>query len=301
MKNIFKILGTDGYPDEGKDYGDCFLIIKDDQAVVYDCGSEEHAKEVIRILDEYGIEKAMCILSHNDDDHFWGIDYLVEADKVVSVHTMLLLKYKHEIYKAINDKRLIDSTIVDRILAAYDNIASLRGKGVLKDIYADVSELPDFISFIGPSKDYMIEAVAKDIDNRKGNTLDSETIHNALSIIISVDFGNEKILLTGDVSPKSIINFADLSEYSYIQLPHHGKPESAEDIWDAVEDVVPNPNGIIYLISDNKGNSSGGSEGLNCKGRQVWNTRTKGTIDIHYESTDAPTKSTTYSGKTLGI
>lgn len=52
----------------------------------------------------------------------------------------------------------------------------------------------------------------------------------------------------------------DLDKYDLIQLPHHGKLESAQKIFDALEDSYMKE----FLVSDNTGNgaTSGGSDKL---------------------------------------
>jgi len=57
--------------------------------------------------------------------------------------------------------------------------------------------------------------------------------------------------------------------YNCIQLPHHGKLSQAEDIF-AIKD-----NNTIYFVSDNTGDSNGGSSKLTLKhkrGHVIYNT-----------------------------
>ena len=77
----------------------------------------------------------------------------------------------------------------------------------------------------------------------------------------------KKLLLTGDSS------FAAIEEavktHNAIQLPHHGKLSQAEDIF-AVKD-----NSTVYYVSDNTGDSNGGSDDLRKKhprGYAIYNT-----------------------------
>ena len=77
----------------------------------------------------------------------------------------------------------------------------------------------------------------------------------------------------------------------YIQLPHHGKAELAEMIF---ERTYPS-NSIVFLISDNTGNTNGGSDKLKSKGHNVKNTKVDGTIKLKSGSS-----SSTYVSK-LGV
>ncbi len=297
---MLKVLGTKPYKDKARNYGDCIAYIDGDTAIIYDCGSVEHAERVIQLLDQYGIEKATLILSHNDDDHFGGIPYLIDANRVDKLFTILLLKYKDVILDAIDDKRHTRDSIAKLIKDMYDNIASLSEKVALRDVYENEDELPGAAHFVGPDFDYMVRAVAKGLDGRQGDTIDKETITNAASVQIKLDFEGKHMLLTGDCTPAAIPKSCDLGSMDYIQLPHHGKPTLAEDIFDR----VGQNNRIIYIVSDNTGNSNGGSDDLNTKGRNVKNTQSGDDIDV--DATRSPVKQTglllpPLTGKTLGV
>lgn len=285
------MLGSKSYDDNGANYGDCFLVMDGQNAIVYDCGSEEHAKFVIDKLDAAGIKRATVFLSHNDDDHFKGIPYLIEQDRVEKLFTVLLLKYKDELLKKISDGRRNKDSIGDAITQKYDNIASLSGKVALRDVYEDADEIPSSIKFVGPDLDYVLDVAAKGLDNREGDTVDLETVTNASSIQIQVKLGQDKALLTGDCSPEAIPSSEPIETYKYIQLPHHGKAELAEIIFDRTYSY----NNIIFLVSDNTGNSNGGSQKLKSKGHDVRNTKDGG----NYKFTGG-IQSSTYRGS-LGI
>ena len=296
---MLKVLGTKPYKDKTRNYGDCIVFIDCDTAIIYDCGSVEHAARVIQLLDQYNIEKATLILSHNDDDHFGGISYLIDADRVDKLFTILLLKYKDEILDAIDDKRHTRDSIGKLITDMYDNIASLSQKVALRDVYENGDELPSAAHFVGPDFDYLVNAVAKGLDGRQGDTIDKETITNAASIQIKLDFEGKHMLLTGDCTPAAIPKSCNLSSLDYIQLPHHGKPALAEDIFDR----VGQNNHIIYIVSDNTGNSNGGSDDLNSRGRNVKNTKTGDDIDV--DTVHSPIKKaglllSPLTGRTLG-
>lgn len=289
---MIKILSSKNYEEPSQNHGDCVVGIDGKNAIIFDCGSEEHAKRVINILDSYGIDKANVILSHNDDDHFKGIPHLIEKGRVSNLFTILLLKYKKELLDRIDDGRRNLHSIGEAVKTLYDNIESLSGTVNLRDVYKNESELPSQIKRIGPDLDYMLDAAAKGLDGREGNTIDGETVTNAASVQIKMSIGNAKFLLTGDCAPEAIPESEALSEYSHIQLPHHGKPALADKIFDRVSQN----NNMIYVVSDNTGNSNGGSDDLNTRGRNIKNTK-NGDIDI---STSVSSYST-YTGKTLGL
>lgn len=92
-----------------------------------------------------------------------------------------------------------------------------------------------------------------------------ETIVNAVSTQVKVIVGTKNLLLCGDSSYEAIKN--KLSGFSLIQLPHHGKKEQADRIFEQKGSV-----GITYYVSDNTGNSNGGSDDLPVQGYNIKNT-----------------------------
>lgn len=103
--------------------------------------------------------KPKLILSHNDSDHFDGIPKLLEQKKLSGIYTTLLLKYKKDILKIIDDGRRTENGIIEEILDKYDNICT-----VVRRTHYDVYEknrISDGVEIVGPDKDYMLGTVAK--------------------------------------------------------------------------------------------------------------------------------------------
>lgn len=272
----FKVFNSKNYENTEKNNGDCIVFSLDGNMYVYDCGCTEHAERVIEYANSNGFSKFDVILSHNDSDHFDGINYLVEEGKVDKVITTLLLKHKDDILDRIDDGRRTRDSVSEAILKLYDNIASLGGRVKLIDAYE--FENTANLKFVGPSYPYMIDAVAKRLDGREGNELDGDTAVNATSLQFSVDLGNGKVLLTGDATYEALKE--NLAGHDFIQLPHHGKPKTAEKIFEH-NNQREDRNEITYFVSDNTGNTNGGSEELNTRGHKVKNTRTTtGDIEI---------------------
>lgn len=252
MKVTF--LSAKDYADPNKNNGDCILVDNGHELILFDCGCEEHAQRTIEYMNAHSYSTAKLVLSHNDADHFDGIPYLVEQGVLSEVYTLLLLKYKDELLDKINDKRRTRDSIAKRIEEVYNNIYSLSGTVTLKDVFVD-TDVATGIVIPGPDKDYALEAVAKRIDSRESDDIDKETIVNAISTQLSVDFGETKrLLLTGDSSFAAIES--TIKNHAAIQLPHHGKLSQAEDIFKVKDNCT------IYYVSDNTGNSNGGSDNL---------------------------------------
>lgn len=262
------------------DFGDCFICDNGNDVVVFDCGSNEHAEKVIEYLEKnYGSDKkAIVVLSHNDSDHFNGIPKLIEENKVEKVYTILLLKFYEELLEKIDDDRKTKDSIKKQILERYSNIASLGDQGLLFSIYNNDDsfvQICNGIDVVGPYKEYVIEIASQALDSRQGDKIHNETTVNAASVQISVKLGSSKILLVGDASTKAIEKNA--KDYQIIQIPHHGRLDHAEDLFEIKKDDKD----TVYLISDNKGNNNGGSEELISKGKNkghiIFNTRTEDT------------------------
>lgn len=277
-----RILSSKGYEDKCKNYGDCIIIDNGKEIVVYDCGSKEHANEVMRYMDGRKIEKVKIILSHNDNDHFNGIPILIENDKVSEIYTVLLLKYKKELLDIIDDKRKNRDSIGKQIKEIYSNISDLSGNNLINIEVG--TEVAKDIEIVGQDEDYMLDAVAKGLDCREGDTIDGETITNATSVQVCVKLGSNKLLLSGDSTFESMKS--KVKDYNIIQLPHHGKPYQAEEIFD----LMYTKNNIMYVVSDNTGDTNGGSDDLDTKGHNVKNTKnTSGYIELN-EYSISPTK-----------
>lgn len=280
-----KFLSAKYYSDPSKNNGDCILIDTGSELVVYDCGCEEHAQRVLNYMQQHGYQQVKVVLSHNDADHFDGIPYLIERGAVSAVYTLLLLKYKDELLNRIGDGRLTRDSIARRIEEIYANIYSLSGSVTLKDMFED-TYVASGVTIFGPDKDYALDAVAKRIDGRESDNIDKETIVNAVSTQLSVAYGGNKLLLTGDSSFPAIENA--VRTHNAIQLPHHGKLDQAEEIFNAKN------NSTIYYVSDNTGDSNGGSDDLrkqHPRGHVIYNT-----LDGDQEYTFPSASVTRYTG-----
>lgn len=264
MKTIF--LSSKDYPDSEANYGDCILIDSGSDLVIYDCGSEEHADRVLDYMSKHNYKEAKLVLSHNDSDHFAGVQKLIDANAITDVYTLLLLKYKEELLDKINDGRISNDSLTKRITEIFENIYSLSGQVHLHDMFSDTI-INDSVSIVGPDLNYALDAIAKRIDSRQGDTIDNETIVNAISCQVSVKISANKLLLCGDSNYEAIKD--KLSEFYNIQLPHHGKYEHAKKILETKGYFK-----TIYYVSDNTGSSNGGSDELmqNSRGYAIYNT-----------------------------
>lgn len=281
MNLNIKVLAPNEQKDD-KDFGDCIIINDSGNVIVYDCGSEELADQVLEYVKENSIDKIDIVLSHNDNDHFDGIPKLVDAGIVNSITTLLLLKYKDEIFKKISDGRVTEDSMVKHIEEMYSNIYSLKGNNLLDAL--DNNNISSNVKVVGPSTEYFIDAVAKQFTPTESNNIDDSTIMNAISVQLEILFNNKKLLLTGDAD---VAAFDDkVINYEAIQLPHHGNPDMAEKIFE-INDMR---NNVLYIVSDNKGKDiNGGSDKLNQKGHYIRNTKS-GAFEVNESSFKIETK-----------
>lgn len=281
MNLNIKVLAPNEQKDD-KDFGDCIIINDSGNVIVYDCGSEELADQVLEYVKENSIDKIDIVLSHNDNDHFDGIPKLVDAGIVNSITTLLLLKYKDEIFKKISDGRVTEDSMVKHIEEMYSNIYSLKGNNLLDAL--DNNNISSNVKVVGPSTEYFIDAVAKQFTPTESNNIDDSTIMNAISVQLEISFNNKKLLLTGDAD---VAAFDDkVINYEAIQLPHHGNPDMAEKIFE-INDMR---NNVLYIVSDNKGKDiNGGSDKLNQKGHYIRNTK-YGAFEVNESSFKIETK-----------
>lgn len=258
------VMSSKEYEDQTKRYGDCIIIDYETGILVYDCGSEEHAQRVLDYLKKSGQKKVDIILSHNDEDHFNGIPMLIKNNVVNNIYTVLVLKYVDEILKKINDNRKNKQSIKKQIKDTYSNIEQLSGNNLMDAI--DIENITHGIKLVGPSKEYFINATSKLLNTTESDQIDGETIVNATSIQLEVALGENKLLLCGDASFEAIED--KIKKYQIIQLPHHGKKDQADKIFDTIKD-----NSVKYIVSDNSGDSNGGSDSLPKHGYDIENTK----------------------------
>lgn len=268
------------FEDQSKNYGDCILIDDGIKLVIYDCGSDEMADKAIKYMNEKGYDKADIILSHNDKDHYKGINRLRDENKISSVTTILLFKYADEILELLDDDRRTKAGVIQQTKEDFDNIASLSGCN-LKDALSEDCYISDKVKIVGPDKDFTLEAVAKKLNSNESDEINSETITNAISIQVEVEIEGKKLLLTGDAGVES---FDDkIEDYDFIQMPHHGKYEHAEKIMELTKEKTD----MKYFVSDNTGNMNAGSdtlEEIGYIGYEIHNTKKEGDILLNDNS-----------------
>lgn len=247
-------------------FGDCILLYDSTSLVVYDCGHNQHASEVEKFLRKNTlISQVYIVISHNDSDHTNGViellEYLYNEQYMVTVYSSLYLKSARKVLDVLDDERRTLPATKKHILEKFDNIKKIVEKAqeydfIVKDASVNTKVAAGII--VGPTEDEFVEVVAQAIEDDSITKIEGETVMNAASVQLKcVLDGAQMILLCGDAAPSYLHS---LDSYGIIQLPHHGKLDDAQRIFDGLKDSYSK----TYLVSDNTGSgaASGGSDKL---------------------------------------
>lgn len=247
-------------------FGDCILLFDNNSIIIYDCGHARHAQEVKSFLKSRStISQVHIVISHNDSDHTDGVvellDYLYNEQYIVTLYSSLYLKSVRKVIDILDDDRRTLAATKEHILETFDKIKDIVEKAqeygfTIKD--ATVNTKVSVATITGPTEDEFVEVVAQAIEDGNVTKIEGETVMNAASVQLKCELDNSQmILLCGDASPSYLHN---LDNYQVIQLPHHGKIEDAQRIFEAITDDYSK----TYLVSDNTGSgaTSGGSDKL---------------------------------------
>ena len=250
--------------DRNTRFGDCMLLSNGESLVVYDCGHTRHAERTKRFLESNpSISQVHIVVSHNDGDHTGGVlDLLWHLNGtryVVMVYTSLYLYLEsaREILEHLDDGRRTLTATEERILQTFDNIKEVVEKAEeygFETKNAAVGTAVASCNIVGPREDEFVAVVAQAIQDADAQ-IAGETVMNAASVQLKCKLDNaQTILLCGDGSPEYLHR---LDSYDVIQLPHHGKLDSAKAIFEKLDDSYSK----MYFISDNTGTgaTSGGS------------------------------------------
>lgn len=252
--------------DKDTRYGDCILLYDNVSLIVYDCGHTRHAQEVEKFLEDNAqISQVHIVISHNDSDHTNGVigllEYLYNEQYAVTVYSSLYLKSARKVLDVLDDERRTLPATKEHILEKFDNIKEIVEKAqeygfTVKDAAVNTKVAIGIIA--GPTEDEFVEVVAQAIEDDSVTKIEGETVMNAASVQLKCELdGAQTILLCGDASPSYLHN---LDSYEIIQLPHHGKLDDAQRIFEELKDSYSK----TYLVSDNTGSgaTSGGSDEL---------------------------------------
>lgn len=237
--------------------GDCTFVDMGDKEALVDCGEWEYSEDVIDYISQY-VDGSLdlVIATHPDSDHIGGMMYIFEHFQV---------------------DMLIDSGAVKDTVTYFN--------------YADAANSEPDCERIGDDDMYL--EWSEDAGIRIIETGDEDEDPNELSVIAQVEYGDVKVLLTGDMGRSTERN--NLYKFDKVQVlkaGHHGSSKSTcEEFLD-----VTRPDFVI--ISAGAGNSYGHPhvetmDRLDDIGATVYQTMNSGTIVM---KTDGSTYSFDNSG-----
>ncbi len=177
---------------------DAFLLTTERSAVLIDCAEKPLGKEIVRRLEQTGIEKLDClIVTHFDKDHVGGA-----AEVIASV----------PVGRVLQSNRPKDSS-------AYENYAeALENAG----IEPETPEEP--LSFILDGVTYTVDPPEGGYEKDKSNNS---------SLITKVKNGADTLLFMGDAEDERIEEFLrkGSARCDFLKVPHHGRDGKRTEVF----------------------------------------------------------------------
>lgn len=177
--------------DAGK--ADAILLTTADGTVLVDTGEKGFGKTILSYLEEKGIEKIdYLIVTHFDRDHVGGAAKVLNSIAVGAV-------LQNDFPK--------DSEEYEKYVKALEN-AGIEPVTV-RETYA-----------------FTLCGVRYTVDPPREREYSEDTSNNS-SLIVSVENGENRFLLTGDAMTERLSEFldGDSTAYDVLKVPHHGKEE----------------------------------------------------------------------------
>lgn len=260
--------------------GDCIVIHNEDKNIIIDGGNDSTF-----LIEEYGnvVKRGeridLLVITHHDDDHIKGVlelfHHLDKKSEQPQISTVLFnsprkinntlgdvgsngfLSYKqaYELENALLKNRSInwitsleenfDETITNQL-----NCINIRFFSPDKEILLRYSSDKD--AYL--TSDYRCDwnSSFKELTNYIDDKSQDTSISNQTSIVILLTHNDQKVLLTGDITPGRLENIIDeikgdnsKADFYLIKLPHHGSYRSINN------KILQKINCNRYMISTN--------------------------------------------------
>lgn len=242
-----------------KGQADCFLILLennrgDECSILIDGNCEGSKSDTLdRVVERISkLKKLDCIIvTHVDNDHIGGILSLFERDKDVKPCISEQLKESTIVYNNLTDtlisykqaerleKLIRGKKVINSFSNRYENVKkmlyflSVRTRKILK--LNEYNKKNVYVTFLNPDKNGVKDVVrdykSYNVTGKKANA----KLINRNSIVLLIEFGEKKVLFTGDAYSDSIKNVIDelqmksvpspINEIDLIKIPHHGADE----------------------------------------------------------------------------
>jgi beta-lactamase superfamily II metal-dependent hydrolase len=240
--------------------------------IVIDGGTKESGDDLVtHIQKHYGTNRVdVVICSHPDADHSSGLSVVLEKLEVGRLFMHQPWNHAEDIAHLFDDNRVTHTGLEERAWRSLENARELEKLATSKKIPI-IEPFSDTIkAVLSPSKDFYqkqlanfrcmphpaetanfaglgeaIRAAITEVIKWIAETWSTETLaepaedatsaENNSSVVILLDFGDEKFLFTADAGVPALteaVNRAealgiDLKTVKYIQVPHHGSKRNA--------------------------------------------------------------------------
>ena len=225
---------------------------------VYDCGSMDHGKQLIDILQKYYFESYepdfldFAICSHADRDHVSGMKELMQAFDIGALYMNRPWKYKKELLDYLDDGRRTPHGLSEHL---YDNYKALKAvedqaRACRIPIY-DVLQgetIENRLIVLSPSSDFYMEQLqmSSKTPDPTGSKKDSarklveavigmirsvwehDDLHedvstspeNEMSVVMLAEFDEATVLFTGDAGKEALAQSVDFANGRGMDLRH---------------------------------------------------------------------------------
>ncbi len=191
--------------DTGK--SDAMIFRIDSKVVLIDTGNSNDYGKISAYLDAYGVDTVnMMIITHFDNDHVGSAEKIVQNYNVKQVFVPDYIR---------NSSKYRD--LITAVNATYGDTQLLR-------VTEDVNIEFEYGSiWINPTKLYEGGQI---IGSDEANEFSEE---NNFSLIVTVEYGKARLLITGDAERERMEEFKDVLDstgasldYTLVKMPHHG-------------------------------------------------------------------------------
>ena len=175
------------------DAADTFVLMGENHVTVIDTGLDEHGQELVDFLNSRGVTKIdNLIITHFDNDHVGGADYVIDAFDIGTIYTT----YKSK-----------ESEQIDNYLAA------LSAKGLSETVVSEVTS-------------FEMDGVKYDIYPPQSTAYEKDPSNNS-SLVIMVSCGDNNMLFAGDAEKLRINELLSMDDIQaeILKVPHHGRYE----------------------------------------------------------------------------
>ena len=221
---------------------DAFLLTTEDAALLIDCGEKGFGKEIVRYLEDQGIERLDClIITHFDKDHVGG------AAKVLS---------EVEVGQVLQSNCPKDSSAYKKYVEALEE-AGLEAQTVTQTLRFSLGD-------------------AQCVVNPPAGGYEKDESNNS-SLIVTVTHGEDRLLFMGDAEDERLTEYLAVHRDScdFLKVPHHGRSGKLSN---ALIDTV-SPKIAVITSSEEEPEDGDVVSRLEQAGAQVFLTR-EGAVTI---------------------